>query len=115
MKYTVEITDTAFELIRDEARYIAIERQSSLNASRWLEQVWDAIDGLEEMPNRHNVAPESTYKAYEVRRALVGNYLILFTIDEPMHKVWVIGFRHGSRLPRPDELPHSPPADGEAR
>ena len=111
MKYAVEITDVAFELIRAQARYIAIECQAPLNASRWLEQVWDAIDGLEEMPNRHNLAPENDYKPYEVRRVLVGDYLILFTIDQSAGKVWVIGFRDGSRLPRPDELPSAPPKD----
>jgi hypothetical protein len=89
---------------REQARYIAVECQAPLNASRWLEQVWDAIDGLEYLPNRHNLAPESAFKSYEVRRALVGDYLILFTIDEAAAKVWVIGFRHGSRLPRPEEL-----------
>jgi toxin ParE1/3/4 len=111
MKYAVEITDTAFELIRAQARYIAIDCQPPLNASRWLERVWDAIDGLEEMPNRHTLAPENDYKPYEVRRALIGDYFILFTIDESAAKVRVIGFRHGSRLPRPDDLPDLLPPD----
>lgn len=109
MKYTVEITDAAFEAIRAQARYIAFDCHASLNAARWLEKVWDAVDGLEHMPQRHNLAAEDAHKSYEVRRALVGDYLILFTIDESAGKVWVIGFRHGSRLPRPDELPSEPP------
>ena len=105
MTYTVEITDAAFEAIGDQARYIAIDCQAPLNASRWLEQVWDAIDDLEHLPSRHNLAPENAFKTYEVRRVLVGDYLVLFTIDEGAYKVWVIGFRHGRRLPRPDALP----------
>ncbi len=109
MNYAVEITDTTFELIRAQARYIAIDCQAPLNASRWLERMWDAIDGLEEMPKRHNLAEEDAFKSYEVRRALVSDYLVLFTIDEAAGKVWVIGFRHGSRLPRPDDLPVAPP------
>jgi toxin ParE1/3/4 len=110
MRYAVEITDTAMELIREQARYIAIERNAPLNASRWLEKVWDVIDALEVMPARHILAAEDAFKPYEVRRALVGEYLVLFTIDEPARKVWVIGFRHGSRLPRPNDLPDAPPA-----
>ena len=109
MNYTVEFTDTALDAIRAQAQYIAIDCQAPVNARRWLEQVWDVIDGLEHMPQRHNLAPESDSKTYEVRRALVGDYLILFTINEDAHKVWVIGFRHGSRLPRPDDLPNAPP------
>jgi hypothetical protein len=111
MKYTVEITDAAFERIRDQARYIAVDCQAPLNASRWLEQVWDVIDGLEYMPKRHNLAPENDFKSYEVRRALVGDYFVLFTVDESVGKVWVIGFRHGGRLPRPNDLPDTPPAE----
>ena len=111
MKYAVEITDTAFELIRAQARYIAIDCQAPLNASRWLEKVWDVIDGLEHMPKRHNLAAENDYKNYEVRRLLVGDYQVLFTVDEAAGKVWVIGFRHGSRLPRPDQLPDEPPKE----
>ena len=109
MKYTVEITDAAFDAIRTQARYIAIDGKAPLNAQRWLEQVWDVIDGLEQMPGRHNLVAESAFKTYEVRRALLGNYLILFTIDESAHKVWVVGFRHGNRLPRPNDLPDAAP------
>jgi hypothetical protein len=112
MKYAVEITDTAFELIRSQARYIAVDCKAPLNAARWLERVWDAIDGLEDTPARHNLAEEDAFKPYEVRRALVGDYLILFTIDDAAGKVWVIGFRHGARIPRPDDMPDAPPSTG---
>lgn len=109
MKYVVEITDAAFELVRQQARYIAIDCNAPLNASRWLEQVWDVIDGLETMPNRHMLAPEDAFKSYEVRRAIVGDYFILFTIDAGAQRVWVIGFRHGGRLPLPEDLPETLP------
>ncbi len=104
MKYAVEVTDAALEAMLAQARYIAIECQSPLNAQRWLEQAWDVIDSWEEMPRRHNLAAENASKPYEVRRALLGKYSILFTIDENTRTVRVIGFRHGSRLPRPDDL-----------
>jgi mRNA-degrading endonuclease RelE of RelBE toxin-antitoxin system len=104
MKYIVEITAAASEAIHAQARYIAVDCQAPLNGGRWLEQVWDAIDGLEFMPNRHNLASDSAFRPYEIRRILVGDYLILFTINETAKTVTVIGFRHGSRLPRPDNL-----------
>jgi toxin ParE1/3/4 len=113
MKYSVEITDSAYEAILAHARYIAVDCQAPLNASRWLEKLWDAIDALEQMPERHNLAPESAYKNYEVRRVLLGDYMILFTIDQPARKVWVIGFRHGSRLARPRNLPEEQPSESK--
>jgi toxin ParE1/3/4 len=109
MTYTVEITDAALEAIRAQVRYIAVECQAPLNAARWLERVWDVINDLEHLPDRHSLAAESAFRPYEVRRALVGDYLLLFTIDAESRKVWVIGFRHGSRLPRPGDLPMAPP------
>jgi hypothetical protein len=112
MKYVVEIADSAFELIRAQARYIAVDCQAPLNAARWLEQVWDVIDGLEQMPSRHGLAAEDAFMPYEVRRALVGDFLVLFSTDDAAGKVWVIGFRHGARLPRPQELPDVPPGEG---
>jgi toxin ParE1/3/4 len=104
MKYTVEITDGAECAISAAVKYIAVECKAPLNASRWVEKVWDVIEGLEHLPKRHNLADESAFKPYEVRRALVGNYLILFTVDDRAKIVRVIGFRHGSRLPRPQDL-----------
>jgi len=44
------------------------------------------------------------FRAYEIRRLLIGDYILLYTIVEETRTVWVIGFRHGSRLPRPDNL-----------
>jgi hypothetical protein len=64
MTYAVEITDAALNEIDAHARYIAIDRQSPLNAKSWLERVWDAIDDLEGMPQRHALAAEDAFKLY---------------------------------------------------
>jgi hypothetical protein len=50
-----------------------------------------------------------------VRRVIVGNHLLLFTVDEADRQVWVIGFRHGSRLPRPEDLPDVRPGGEDRR
>lgn len=112
-EFSVEITDAALAAIADQARYIAIECQAPLNAQRWLERVWDAVDSLERSPGRGPKAQEDAYVRYEVRQLIVGNHLVLFTIDEEDRKVWIIGFRHGHRLPRPTELPGEVPSEDE--
>ncbi len=40
-----------------------------------------------------------------VSKVILGDYLLTYTINDRKQVVWVIGFRHGSRLPRVDELP----------
>ena len=112
-EYVVEITGTAFVAIRNQARHIAIECQSPENAKRWLERVWDAVDSLEQFPRRAAKAQEDEFVSYEVRQLVVGSHLILFTIDDDHRKVWIVGLRHGHRLPRPQDLPQNPASPDE--
>ena len=112
MTYRVAITASAQASIFEQARYIAVDREAPLNAQRWLESVFDAADTLAALPHRCSLAPENEFRDFEIRRLLVGKYFLLFTIVEEEKTVWVIGFRHGGRLPRPDELPDAPPEQG---
>ena len=54
MSYVVEVGDSELQSIREYARFIAIERKAPLNTQRWLERLWDAIDGLEALPSRQS-------------------------------------------------------------
>ena len=99
MSYRVLITLAARAKILEQARYIAVDGQSPVNAARWLERVFDASDTLSAFPQRCPVAAENDFRDYEVRRLLVWDHALLFTIVESDQTVWVIGFRHGSRLP----------------
>lgn len=104
--YTVIITATAKTAIHEQVRYIAVEQQAPQNAAKWLDRVWTCIDGLEFMPLRHGKAEGYDRLPYVVRRAILDDYLILFTVDEINATVYVVGLRHGARLPRPGELPY---------
>ncbi len=103
--YAVELTDAALAAITEHARYIAIEGRAPENAKRWLERVWDAVDSLEKLPRRAAKAQEDDYVAYEVRQLVVDSHLLLFTVDDDKRTVWIVGLRHGRRLPRPHDLP----------
>lgn len=60
------------------------------------------------MPDRYELAEESRIRSYAIHRLIIGNYLALYHIVASTRVVRVIGFRHGSRLPRPDDLPGDP-------
>ena len=110
-EFSVEITDTALAAIRRHARYIAVDTQAPRNAERWLRRIWDAIDSLERWPRRASVAAEDALLSFEVRQLVIDNHLLLFTIDDESQKVFVLGIRHGHRLPRPQDLPSRPDDD----
>ncbi len=103
--YAVELTDAALAAITAQAHCIAVEAHAPLNAERWLGRIWDAVVSLEQQPRRAAKAEEDAYVEYEVRRLVIDSHLLLFTIDDDRRKVWIIGLRHGHRLPRPGELP----------
>lgn len=104
MKYRVTITDVALAAIKEQATYLAVEKQAPEAAERWLERVLEASDTLGEMPYRCAHAPENEYVPYEVRWLGVGSFVLLFTIAEDAQIVYVIGARHSRRLPQLDEL-----------
>jgi toxin ParE1/3/4 len=105
MSYRVHITKSARSQIVENARYIAEASRSLEVAQRWLESVFDAAYTAAEFPRRCALADENDVREYEIRRLLIGNYLLLFTVVEEDQMVVVLGLRHGSRLPRADELP----------
>ncbi|MGF1632247.1 MAG: hypothetical protein ACFCVE_00195 [Phycisphaerae bacterium] len=69
--------------------------------------MYEAIDTLDFLPRRCNLAEEDAHRPYEVRRLILGRHLILFTIDDATGTVYILGLRHGARLTRPDPLPGS--------
>ena len=111
MIYEVRLTDQTRAAILGQADFIASVRHAPMNAERWLERVWDAIDSLAEWPRRYALAPENDTRPYDIRKIAVGDYLLVFTVDDESSRVWVIGFRHGAMLPRPDDLPDDVPRE----
>lgn len=108
MSYAVRITPLAEASIREQARYIAIDEHAPLNAARWLERIYTAADTLSTWPRRCGLAEEDAHRPYEIRKLSVDGYLLLFTIEQATHTVWIIATRHGRQQPRPADLPRDP-------
>ncbi len=106
-RFKVEVTDTALAAIAAQARYIVESSGSNVEAQRWLERIWDAVDSLERWPRRAGLAEEDEYVEYEVRQLVIDNHLLLFTIVDERSVIRIVGLRHGHRRPRRDELPSS--------
>lgn len=107
-RYVVIATSTALTAIRDQVHHIAVEQRSPQNATEWLDRIWTSIDELELLPTRFPEAEGYSHLPYIVRRIVVDNHLILFTVDHPNATVYVVGLRHGASLPRLSDLPPQP-------
>lgn len=87
-RYEVRVSESARGDIQDIARYIAEEGAD--RASRWLTTIWDAMFDLGALPRRAARAAQSTHLGYEVRRRVVSDHLVFFTIDETAQIVYVL-------------------------
>lgn len=100
MTYRVVISAEARNALDDHIRYIAIEKQEPLNATRWLEKALDAVDALAIFPHRFPIAPESNYSDHTIRTPIVDRCSFLYRVDEDNQTVFVTRFFHGG-YPRP--------------
>jgi len=106
-QYKVCVTSFAADKIGEYGRYIAEQSGSLAIAECWINHVYTTIETLHYSPHRHGLAEEDKYRDFELRRQIIGNYLAIYAVDDAQRIVSVVGFRHGRRLPRPDELPIS--------
>lgn len=93
MRYVVRLTARAKHEITTASAYI--ERDSPMNAARWLAAVDGALASLADLPLRCPVARESPLGERELRQLLSGGYRLIFYIEGS--KVVVVHVRHGSR------------------
>lgn len=94
-KYNVDIPDTVFAELEEQAFYIA---QDSVEAAlKWYDLMEEKIQTLETLPPRCPIAEESRYFDFEVRQLIVGNHRILFRIVETTVKILHV---RGSRQER---------------
>jgi plasmid stabilization system protein ParE len=64
----------------------------------WLSGIFDLIDELAEFPRRYPVVPTPPGDVdYELRRAVYGDYLLFYSINEGERRVTILTFRHGMR------------------
>ena len=110
MKYKLIIQPLALGEL--EEAYCWIAERSPENAARWFNRFLDALDTLNEHPQRCGLAPENDYVEQEIRQLLYGKrsgvYRALFTVRE--QEVRVLHIRHAARKTMtPDELSEQQP------
>ena len=83
--YNLEIPDTVFAELEEQAFYIA---QDSVDAAlKWYDLMEEKIQTLQTLPARCAVAEESRYVDFEIRQLIVGNYRVLFRIEGTTVKI----------------------------
>lgn len=79
-KYIVEITREALQDMEDVYNYIAIDLLSPENAMAQYNRIADEILTLDTFPERFRIMECEPEKRMELRRMLVDNYSVFYTI-----------------------------------
>ena len=79
-QYKVEITKEALQDMEDIYNYIALELLSPENAMGQYNRITDEILTLDMSPQRYRIMDSEPEKQMELRRMLVDNYSVFYTI-----------------------------------
>jgi addiction module RelE/StbE family toxin len=94
-QYQVRITPRALADL--EAAFVYIQIRSPDNATKMIEVLLDAIDGLAIFPHRYNVPRTGPVQGREIRSMPVPPYLVRYKIDDQRKAVHILRVRHGAQ------------------
>lgn len=95
--YQVKITPQASGQILEYALYIQNELCNPQAAQKFLEDIRNAVNNLNQSPSRHPLTEEEPWHSEEMRMAVVRGYLIYFWVDEETDTVHVIAVIYEKR------------------
>lgn len=90
MKYEVLLTDTAKSDLREIAVRIAEESQNKELAKRFVGEISAQCSTLTDFPLRGSVPKDRTLASLGYRFLVYKEYLIFYSVDEPVSKVYVL-------------------------
>jgi len=99
MTHTIIYTHRAAAEIREAMEWWR-DHRSPEEASRWINDIFPAINSLQDDPERFPLAPESDLHPAGLRQLLFGvgrsiTHRVIFTIQG--NEVWILTIRHTAR------------------
>ena len=95
--YRINITDIAKQDIRDINSYIANELHEPVVAINITNAILDAIETLEQMPDRVALVKDKRLSALGIRFLYVKNYTIFFRIEKNLNTVDIVRVQYSHR------------------
>jgi len=95
--YRINITDIAKQDIRDIGKYIVNEFIEPIAALNKINEILDAIDTLEQMPDRIALVKDKRLASQGIRPLYVKNHTIFFRIVDSLNVVDVIRVLYSHR------------------
>lgn len=94
-RYKVVVTPEAEAGIREAFTYIW--ERSTVQAERWLRQLYAKVDALEQFPERCAYARERVYLEEDLRQLVFMSHRAVFKVDKAIDTVYILHFRHAKQ------------------
>jgi len=94
-KYDVKISISASNDLDEIYSYISETLYADDAAKKLMREIEKSILSLSEFPHRFSASLDVSLAQRGYRRIVVKNYVILFTVDESTHTVYVARIFHG--------------------
>lgn len=98
MNYRVDIAESAERDIAEISDVVAFAYGDPAGALRLAGRIFDQIEALAEMPTRYPLSHNPVLAALDCRQFAVGNFNVVYRIDEPAQAVRVVAVAYNRRL-----------------
>lgn len=95
--YDLLITEIAEQDLDGIVGYISSKLANPSAASAFLDKVEACYGFLKRTPRIFKECADPYLKHNGYRKTLLGNYLLIFRVDEKSHTVWILRFFYGAQ------------------
>ena len=92
--YRVVVSPSANADLFNALRYVACELENPQAATKLADSIEKCYADLEEFPAAHELCRDTVLARIGYRRYAVGNYLVIFRIDEDVEEVRILHIFH---------------------
>ena len=96
-EYKIEIAARAKRDMREVYEYISGNLKEPNAADRLLDKIETKIISLKSMPLRHAIERDEQLKLRNLRKLIVGNYLVFYTVNEKAETVFIVRVLYARR------------------
>ncbi len=97
MRYDIFYAAKARDDLEEIYEYIAFNLQEPLTAEKLYETIIVAVHTLEYFPIRNALYENEPWRSRGLRKLLVKNFLVLYTLNEENNEVNIIRIMYGAR------------------
>ncbi|MCI9063802.1 MAG: type II toxin-antitoxin system RelE/ParE family toxin [Clostridia bacterium] len=97
-KYTIIWSPKARDDLSKIYHYISYHLKEKVTANKLIRRLLDLVSSLDYLPNRYpKVLNSKKYYNSNIRKLLVGKYVILYEVNSITHQVFILHIYHSSQ------------------